>query len=173
MFRCKHCPYGTPYLHNLKRHSDKIHQASYQVPHIQHYANTIQQYHPNVIPHHNEVKQQGCGLNQAINHEGGAPTSTVVPNIHHQANIIKHSHSSASPHMQYNKVKQQELAAPTSKQYSISQNVETKVETDDEMDTDDETDNESGTDNESEIDKVDIYEILSEISLSFVRLKEI
>ena len=27
MFRCKHCPYGTPYLHNLKRHSDKIHQA--------------------------------------------------------------------------------------------------------------------------------------------------
>ena len=68
-------------LHNLKRHSDKIHQASYQVPHIQHYANTIQQYHPNVIPHHSEVKQQGCGLNQAINHVGGAPTSIVVPNM--------------------------------------------------------------------------------------------
>ena len=66
--------------------------------------------------------------------------------------------------MQYNKVKQQELAAPTSKQYSISQNVETKVETDDEMDTDD----------ESEVDhEIDIFEILSEISLSFDRLKEL
>ena len=50
---------------------------------------------------------------------------------------------------------------------------------DDEMDTDDEsgvdheTDDESGTDEESEIDKVHIYEILSEISLSFDRLKEL
>ena len=165
MFRCKHCPYGTPYLHNLKRHSDKIHQANYQVPHIQHYANTIPQYQPN------EVKQQGCGLNQAINHEGGAPTSTVVPNTQHHANIIKNSHSSASPHIQYNKVKQQELEAPTSKQYSMSKNVETRDETDDEMDTDYESDHD--TDNESEIDKLDIYEILSDISLSFDRLKEL
>ena len=133
-------------------------------------------------------------VNNVHKNEGRAPTSTLQPNIGNYSakernyqyesnnqvtNIPSKSNTTQqyNPQIQYNEVRQH--GAPTSRQYTVTQNPKTNYGANDEMDTDDESEvhDESEvdheTDNESETDEVDIYEILSDISLSFNRLKEL
>ena len=128
-------------------------------------------------------------VNNVHKNEGRAPTSTLQPkvgnysekemNYQHESNnqvpYIQYSsktntNQQYNPQNQYNEVRQQ--GAPTSRQYTVTHNPQTNYGYD-EMDTDDESEVDHETDTESETDEVDIYEILSDISLSFNRLKEL
>ena len=101
-------------------------------------------------------------------------TNNQVPHIQHssEANTIQYD-----PQIQYNAVNRYEVGPPTSKQYTVTHNPQTNygadMDTNDESETDDESEVDDETDNESETDEVDIYEILSDISLTFDRLKEL
>ena len=146
---CNNCEYKTPYKANLKRHMENKH---------------------------------------VMRHEGRAPTSTLQPGVgnysakemnyqHESNNQVPYISSKANitqqynPQIQYNEVRQH--GAPTSRQYTVTHNPQTNYGANDEMDTDDESEVDHETDDESETDEIDIYEILSDISLSFDRLKEL
>ena len=129
-------------------------------------------------------------VNNVHKNEGRAPTSILQPKVgnysakemnyqnesNNQVPYIQYSsktntNEQYNPQIQYNEVRQQ--GAPTSRQYTVTHNPQTNYGANDEMDTDDESEVDHETDTESETDEVDIYEILSDISLSFNRLKEL
>ena len=159
--QCPHCNYWSEKTTNVSRHCARKHDNNYLNSQIGYGVKEMNINHPskeNTIPQY---------------HPRGAPTSTFqshVPHIQHsnKASTSQQYHSRALP--QYNEVWQH--VAPTTKQYTVTHNPQNFCEADDEMDTDDESEVDHETDNESEIDEVDIFEILSDISLSFDHLRE-
>ena len=157
---CNNCAYKTAYKANLKRHMENKHVTK----------------HGGRAP--TSILQPTVGYYSAKEMNNQHESNNQVPHIQHssEANTIQYD-----PQIQYNAVNRYEVGPPTSKQYTVTHNPQTNYEADDEMDTDDEsetdneyeTDDEPETDNESETDEVDIYEILSDISLTFDRLKEL